>query len=204
MKKLIPFFSVAVIMTACNSAPKENAGAIVASASQQAPVTVVDTVGLASYQAWKAQNELVDAVNYNQAPEPQKPVAESSKVKKPSRTQVSLPAAEPAVLPSTPAPGSESTTVPASDNGTATSGNDAASVPAGQTTATEEKKGWSNKAKGAVIGGVVGAGAGAVINKKNPVLGAVIGGVIGAGSGYVIGGKMDKKDAKLPVSGIGL
>jgi len=55
-----------------------------------------------------------------------------------------------------------------------------------------------------VIGGVVGAGAGAVINKKNPVLGAVIGGVIGAGGGYVIGGKMDKRDAKLPMAGIGL
>ncbi|MGN6163960.1 MAG: glycine zipper domain-containing protein [Flavisolibacter sp.] len=203
MKKLIPFFSVAVIMAACNSAPKANADAIVASASQQALTAVTDTVGLASYQAWKAQNELADATNYNQAPEPQKPFEKIVKVKKTSKSQASLPTPEPAALPSTPAASSEKTTVPSSDNSTATGGNETASVPAGQTT-TEEKKGWSNKAKGAVIGGVVGAGAGAVINKKNPVLGAVIGGVIGAGGGYVIGGKMDKKDVKLPVSGIGL
>ena len=63
-----------------------------------------------------------------------------------------------------------------------------------QTTAEPEKKGWSKTAKGAVIGGVVGAGTGAIVNKKNRVAGAVIGGVIGAGAGAVIGNEMDKKD----------
>jgi hypothetical protein len=67
----------------------------------------------------------------------------------------------------------------------------------GETAKVEEKKGMSNKTKGAVIGGVVGAGAGAVINKKNPVVGAVVGAVLGAGGGYVIGGKMDKKKGQL-------
>ena len=63
--------------------------------------------------------------------------------------------------------------------------------------ATEtEKKGWSKTAKGAVIGGVVGAGTGAIINKKNRGAGAVIGGVIGAGAGAVIGNEMDKKDGR--------
>ena len=47
-----------------------------------------------------------------------------------------------------------------------------------------------------MIGGVVGAGAGAVINKKNRVVGAVVGGIIGAGGGYVLGRKMDKKDGR--------
>ncbi len=61
---------------------------------------------------------------------------------------------------------------------------------------TRTKKGWSKSAKGAVIGGVVGAGAGAIINKKNRAAGAVIGGVIGAGGGYVIGRGMDKKDGR--------
>lgn len=61
---------------------------------------------------------------------------------------------------------------------------------------TSAKKGMSKAAKGAVIGGVVGAGAGAVINKRNRVAGAVIGGVIGAGGGYVIGRGMDKKDGR--------
>ena len=55
------------------------------------------------------------------------------------------------------------------------------------------KKGWSKTAKGAVIGGVVGAGTGAVVNKKNRVAGAVIGGAIGAGAGAIIGNEMDKK-----------
>jgi hypothetical protein len=51
----------------------------------------------------------------------------------------------------------------------------------------------SNKTKGAVIGGVVGAGAGAVIYKKNPVVVAVVGAVLGAGGVYVIGVKVGKK-----------
>lgn len=67
-----------------------------------------------------------------------------------------------------------------------------ATQPAGE----PAKKGWSKTAKGAVIGGVVGAGAGAVINKKNRAAGAVIGGVVGAGAGAVIGNEMDKKDGR--------
>jgi outer membrane lipoprotein SlyB len=59
-----------------------------------------------------------------------------------------------------------------------------------------KKKGWSKAAKGAVIGGVVGAGTGAVINKKNRAAGAVIGGVLGAGAGYGIGRGMDKRDGR--------
>ena len=46
-----------------------------------------------------------------------------------------------------------------------------------------EKKGWSAKAKGAVIGAGTGAVAGAIINKRNRAAGAVIGGVLGAGAG---------------------
>ena len=56
-----------------------------------------------------------------------------------------------------------------------------------------EKKGWSRAAKGAVIGGVTGAAAGAIIDKKNRAAGAVIGGVAGAGVGYGIGRSIDKK-----------
>ena len=58
------------------------------------------------------------------------------------------------------------------------------------------KKGWSKTAKGAVIGGVIGAGTGAIVNKKNRAAGAVIGGVLGAGVGAVIGNEMDKKDGR--------
>ena len=59
--------------------------------------------------------------------------------------------------------------------------------------ATEEKKGWSNAAKGAAIGAGAGAIGGAVISKKKGK-GAVIGGVLGAAGGYIIGKNKDKKD----------
>lgn len=60
----------------------------------------------------------------------------------------------------------------------------------------QQKKGWSNKAKGAVIGGVIGAGAGAVISKDKKVQGAVIGGILGAAGGYGVGAILDKKSGR--------
>jgi hypothetical protein len=59
-----------------------------------------------------------------------------------------------------------------------------------------KKKGWSAKAKGAVIGAGTGAVAGAVINKRNRVAGAVIGGILGAGAGTGIGAILDKKNGR--------
>jgi hypothetical protein len=64
------------------------------------------------------------------------------------------------------------------------------------TPAPAAKKGWSNKAKGAVIGGVIGAGAGAVISKDKKVQGAIIGGVLGAAGGYGVGAILDKKNGR--------
>jgi hypothetical protein len=58
----------------------------------------------------------------------------------------------------------------------------------------KEKKGWSKKAKGAVIGAATGAAAGAVINKKNRGVGGVVGGIIGGAAGYGVGRHKDKKD----------
>jgi YMGG-like Gly-zipper len=60
-----------------------------------------------------------------------------------------------------------------------------------------QKKKWSKRAKGTVIGAGSGAILGAVIVKKNRPLGAVIGGVVGGGIGYGIGRSMDKKDGRL-------
>ncbi len=51
----------------------------------------------------------------------------------------------------------------------------------------------SSHAKGAVIGGLGGAAAGAIINKKNRVVGGAVGGAAGAGLGYVIGKNADNK-----------
>jgi len=64
------------------------------------------------------------------------------------------------------------------------------------TTTKKTNTGWSKTAKGAVIGGVVGAGTGAVVNKKNRAAGAVVGGVVGAGTGAIIGNELDKKDGR--------
>ena len=52
------------------------------------------------------------------------------------------------------------------------------------------KKGWSRKAKGAVIGGGSGAVIGALINKNNRLVGGALGGALGAGIGYVIGNEI--------------
>ena len=82
-----------------------------------------------------------------------------------------------------------------SNNNTAAADNNA-TQDGSASTETAQKKGWSKTAKGAVIGGVVGAGTGAIVNKKNRAAGAVIGGVIGAGAGAVIGHQMDKKDGR--------
>jgi len=66
-----------------------------------------------------------------------------------------------------------------------------------QPVATQEKKGWSDAAKGGVIGGAAGAGIGALIDKKKPVRGAIIGAAVGGGSGYVIGRKSDRESGRV-------
>ncbi len=57
---------------------------------------------------------------------------------------------------------------------------------------TNEKKGWSRKAKGTVVGGAAGAATGAAVS-HNRSKGAIIGGVVGAGAGYAYGRHKDKK-----------
>jgi len=57
----------------------------------------------------------------------------------------------------------------------------------------QERKKWSPQAKGAVIGGLGGAAAGALIHKRNRAVGGVVGGVAGAGVGYAIGKRTDNR-----------
>jgi hypothetical protein len=64
------------------------------------------------------------------------------------------------------------------------------------TSTTQEKKGWSKAAQGAVIGGVSGAVGGAIISKKKGT-GAAIGAAVGAAGGYIIGREKDKKDGRV-------
>ncbi|WP_443947276.1 YMGG-like glycine zipper-containing protein [Pedobacter sp. AW1-32] len=76
------------------------------------------------------------------------------------------------------------------------SGSGSSSASYGGTQATAKKKGWSDAAKGAVIGGAAGAVGGAIIDKKKG-RGAVIGGLVGAGGGYLIGRGEDKKSGRV-------
>ena len=55
----------------------------------------------------------------------------------------------------------------------------------------------SSRKKGVIIGGVAGAGTGAVISKNHRAKHAVIGGVIGAGTGYLYGKHRDKEKGRL-------
>jgi hypothetical protein len=57
----------------------------------------------------------------------------------------------------------------------------------------QDRKGWSPQAKGAVIGGLGGAAAGAIINKRNRPVGGIVGGVAGGAIGYGVGKHIDNK-----------
>ena len=61
--------------------------------------------------------------------------------------------------------------------------------------AKPKKKGWSNIAKGAVIGAGTGAIAGALIDKKHGE-GAIVGGLLGAGAGVATGAIIDGSKKK--------
>ena len=193
MKKLLPILSIGFLFAACNPQPQVKSEMSATPAVQALPVSQ-DTAGLSEFQQWKIQNELQDAQAYKK-PEP--PVMVVPEKVKRTKTPVY---SKPEIERQAPASSSSENTAtlpsgPQADT-SANTGNGTMSSESAGTAKAEEKKGMSKSTKGAVIGGVVGAGAGAVINKKNPVIGAVIGGVIGAGGGYVIGKKMDKKDAK--------
>ncbi len=78
--------------------------------------------------------------------------------------------------------------------------NEAASHPSAnqnsEAPAPAKKKGWSDAAKGTVIGAGAGAIGGALIDKKHG-RGAIIGGVVGAGAGYLIGRDKDRKSGRV-------
>lgn len=185
MKKLLPFLSLAIITAACNTQVDKNAQPASTATSQ---LMQPDTTGLASFNAWKAQNELVPSQPKQQTAVAQQPQKVRTIVKKVPVYTSSKPA-------SPVASDTRTTTETGSGAGDANSGT--ISNTSSETAKAEKKEGWSKAAKGAVIGGVAGAAGGAIINKKNRVIGAVIGGVVGAAGGYGIGKTMDKKDGRI-------
>ncbi|MEW2918815.1 OmpA family protein [Ruegeria sp. ANG10] len=54
-----------------------------------------------------------------------------------------------------------------------------------------------NTRQGAILGGLVGAGVGAIANDSDPLLGALAGGAIGAAGGGLVGNQLDKQAAEL-------
>ena len=54
-----------------------------------------------------------------------------------------------------------------------------------------------NTKQGALLGGLIGAGVGAIANDSDPLLGALAGGAIGAAGGGLIGNQLDKQAAEL-------
>jgi len=136
-------------------------------------LTYTDTVGLADFQKWKTQNELRDpTIYYNQGNE----IASNQ----PTRTIVKY----------VPVRSSSAS------RGTSRSYSSGSLNSVSQYPAKSLKKGWSRKAKGAVIGGGGGAILGAVINKNNRLVGGALGGALGAGLGYVIGNELDRKHGR--------
>ncbi|MCU7547904.1 glycine zipper domain-containing protein [Chitinophagaceae bacterium LB-8] len=185
MKRILPFFSIAVVFAACSNNPKTDAAS---PAVEQVQAVKPDTSGLAEYQMWKLQQQIAEI----QTPEKATvQYAAAAPVKKAKKTY--HPAAKPVAKPAE--QHSESNTS-VSENSNSNTGAGSIGSESTNTAEAPAKKGWSKSAKGAVIGGATGAAAGAVINKKNRVMGAVIGGVLGAGGGYVIGRDMDKKDGR--------
>ena len=140
MKRSLIVLSAFTFLMACNNGPKTPATTYSLSDSLK---FVKDTTGLAAYQAWKAEHEL--GVNKDQPNEKVNAAAVSS-------------AKESSHRPTTRSSGNSGSGT--SSSGTASSGTGSSGSTG---TAAPAKKGWSKTAKGAVIGGVVGAGAGAVI-----------------------------------------
>ena len=67
----------------------------------------------------------------------------------------------------------------------------------GSGTLTVQNDPNQNTKQGALLGGLIGAGVGAIANDSNPGLGALAGAAIGAAGGGVIGSQLDKQAAEL-------
>jgi predicted small secreted protein len=154
MKRImIPVFAIAVSMTACNTTPDT-------STTQKAIQPTVDTTGLAAFQAWKAQNELVNTQE-NTAMQPTREVVKYypvSSARKSSGVSRSTSGSS----------GTASTSTKKKGWSSAAKGAVIGGVAGAAGGAVINKK---NRAAGAVIGGVIGAaggyGVGRTIDKKN-------------------------------------
>ncbi|MFA6276571.1 MAG: YMGG-like glycine zipper-containing protein [Pedobacter sp.] len=151
MKKIFAIVALATVLASCGNSAKEEA-----LAKQQAITAVKDSLRLDSFKRAEVvkQQQLVE-----------------------EKHQAELAAARRSASSSYSSSGSSTTT------------------SAGTTTAAK-KKGWSDAAKGTAIGAGVGALGGILIDKKDG-RGAIIGGLAGAGAGYAIGRAQDRKSGRV-------
>ncbi len=151
MKRIIAIVALATVLASCGNRAKEEA-----LAKQQAIAAVKDSLKLDSFKRAEEANK-------------QRLIEE--------KHQAELAAAR------------RSATTTYSSSGTTT-------TSSAGTTAAAKKKGWSDAAKGTAIGAGVGALGGILIDKNN-ARGAIIGGLAGAGAGYAIGRAEDRKSGRV-------
>jgi hypothetical protein len=172
MKKILSICAIACVTLSCNNDTKQ------AEAAQQQR-------SLDSMKTEMVRQKTIDSMNAAAS-------AASAKVAEPvqssTETQVSTVSSS---HHSTPHHSSSHTTT--TNNYYSNGANNSAPVAApAPVAAAPKKKGWSAKAKGAVIGAGAGAVTGALLD-KNKGAGALIGGAIGGAAGLGAGAIIDKK-----------
>jgi hypothetical protein len=184
MKKLFIPLAFAAVFSACNSKKEEEKRDMLFVSDTTA---LINNVNSDTATATLAAPAPAAPVSQYTAPKPRKA---APTYRKPTRNVVTR-SNEPAPVSTAPAPATSGTET---GSGTAGSGTSGTGTVDNTTTMPEKKEGISKAAKGAVIGGVAGAAAGAILTKKGK--GAVIGGVVGAAGGYILGRKKDKADGR--------
>ena len=181
MKKILPVIASVLFFTACQTEKKDidvNKDFMLMDTARIYPSNVSADTGIATVAPAAPQ--------VNNEP----PVARQSTPRK--RTNTPTPQNNAPVV-QTPQPTNTNTTPAPVPDANASTGT--GTKPDTVATAPAKKKGWSDAAKGATIGGVGGAVIGGVIGKN--AKGAVIGGVIGAAGGYILGRKKDKASGRV-------
>jgi hypothetical protein len=191
MKQMMFTLTTAVIfLTACNSEKKTNLDA-----EKRIVFTDTATLRLSNAATDKAASAELEAAVANKENEKPKVVTVIKYVNAPQKQRAARSRTNNRTQQAPIEQDNDQVYNAPSSNGAGTSGNGNNGGEVATTPEVKKKKGWSDAAKGATIGGVGGAVAGAVIS-KNKGKGAVIGGVIGAAGGYILGRRADKKSGR--------
>lgn len=159
MKKIFSVAALAILLSACSNNAKEEA-----MIKQQAIVAIKDSLKLDSFKR-------ADALEKERIAKVKEEEIKTARIQEEKRTLLLAERNEAAERRAT-------------------------SSSASNTVAPAKKKGWSQAAKGAAIGAGAGAIGGILVDKNN-ARGAIIGGVVGAGTGYVIGRGQDRKSGRV-------